>query len=140
MTGVDDQIAASFSRAVTRRRFLQRAMGATLVFGTSASAAGLFAKSARAGACGVGHVATWGCFCASTQTCPGGNADCAGLRRRCDAWTTFPYCWCSLVCCIGSGRGYYSCCDCWTAGSGGCGCACGGAPCIAKHRHITAIC
>lgn len=136
MRELEDQLASGFSRAVTRSKFVRTVMRTALVAGTAASGGLLFSNTARAGSCGAGVVGTWGCFCAGTATCPGGGTDCGSHRRRCDYWPNSPYCWCSLTCCYANGSGFYSCCDCWNGGSGGCLTAGGGTKCVAKHFHF----
>lgn len=135
---IDDRIAISFSRAVTRRRFLQRSMRTAIAVGAAGSTALLAPEVARAGTCSPGGaVGTWGCECASTQSCSGCRtcSEC-GYRGRCDQWSS-PYCWCSLTCSSAFGYRFWSCCDCWTNGGSGCGCgsSCGGTACVAKHVH-----
>lgn len=141
ITDHEDRVAVLFSRAITRSRFLQKGLRYGVALGAATTGTLFGARVARAGSCGVGVRSDWGCYCASTMTCPGGPADCApDFRRRCTRWTSFPYCWCSLTCCYPFGFGYYSCCDCWTGGSGDCGTPSSGEPCVAKHLHIGASC
>lgn len=133
----DDRIAVGFSRAVTRRTFLQRTMRTAIAVGTAGSAALVFSETAMAGGCNPGgHVSTWGCTCASTPSCGGRTCAATNDRGRCDQWSS-PYCWCSLTCSSPFGYRFWSCCDCWTNGGSSCGCAsaCGGSACVAKHVH-----
>lgn len=149
MNELEDKIAASFSRAITRRTILTRAMRWTAAAGAAMSTAWRFTPNASAAGCGVGHVSNWGCWCAGTPGCGSGkccfdNAQpcCGGAVPRCDRWGVIPSCWCSLTCCIGSSTGYFSCCDCWSFGDGdnNCHTAGGATACICGHRHLTGSC
>lgn len=150
MMDLDARIAETVHRAITRRTFLQRAMRWGLVAGVALSSPfTLFQGRAAAGSCSPGGViSTYGCLCADTQGCAGCNTNgCAGsLRERCNAWETpdvnGQYCWCSLVCCNGGNRGFYSCCDCWSGGTddGHCLHAHGGTACVCKHFHFMENC
>lgn len=144
---LDDIIAAAFSRAVTRRTLLQRTIRWTLGAGVAASTAWRLTGTARAQSCGIGQTNEFGCYCASTMGCGSGkccfdtqNGCCNGATPRCTHWMTQPYCWCSITCCIGSHTGYYSCCDCWQSGTGGCGSANGRTACICGIRYLTGTC
>lgn len=142
MKQYEDRLAITFTRAVTRSRFLQAGLRFAVGVGAASTATLFGAGLARAGSCGVGTVSTWGCYCSGTATCPGSPADCApNFRRRCDCWTTFPYCWCSLSCCYPFGFGFYSCCDCWNgSSSSSCTQSAGDPACTAKHLHTGAAC
>jgi hypothetical protein len=143
---LDDRLAMGFSRLVTRRTLLRRALRVAAGGAAAASAGLAFPGRAQA----IPHcsfaVGTWGCYCASTPSCGGSkccatggsNPDaadtcCGGAQRRCNYWTSSPYCWCSRTCCIGGRHGYYSCCDCWKYGQSG-GCGSGNTKCICKGR------
>jgi hypothetical protein len=79
--------------------------------------------------------------CPSNKCCMSKNPPCCkGARPRCDYWTSSPYCWCSYSCCLNNYYGYYSCCDCWTGGSGNCEQSGGTSPCVCKHRHLIREC
>jgi hypothetical protein len=144
---MEDRLAVSFTRAVTRRTFLQRTMRWTLTAGAAISGALTFAPRASAARCQFTST-KWGCYCnLGTPTCGSGKCDndyCVnGAVARCNYWTSFPYCWCSTNCCIGSHTGYFSCCDCWGGGfHDPCTprCACGYTPCICGYRTWTGTC
>jgi hypothetical protein len=139
----EDNIAAGFSRRVSRRRLFQRSMRLAAASAVATTAGLGFARRAEAGTCQFTS-SKWGCYCASTPSCGSGkccrtlydttlDACCGGAQRRCDYWTSYPYCWCSTKCCIGGGYGYYSCCDCWKYGAGS-SCRTGNTKCICKGR------
>lgn len=148
MTAIEETIAERVSRAVTRRTLLQRTMRWTLGVGAAAATTWRFTDAAYAAGCGApGQIGTWGCYCSGTPGCGSGkccfdtaNACCGGAVPRCDYWTLQPYCWCSLTCCIGSSKGYYSCCDCWPIGGAPCSQSNGRTACMCGHRHITGSC
>lgn len=136
---VGDTFTSAVAKALNRRQVLQNTMRAVLAagMGTSLAAFGPVGD-ASAATCGVGAVARWGCSCAGTQSCSGcSNGYCSGtLRPRCTDWplgSSGNACWCSLTCDYSCTRGYYSCCDCWTGGSGGCGSGTGA--CICRQYH-----
>lgn len=143
-----DKLAVGFSRAVTRRTFLQRAGRTALGVGVATFAPlTIFQGRAEGAVCGPGGVVgSWGCSCAPTLTCPTGtcsNGNCSGIRKRCTYWTTpnsqGNYCWCSLTCCNAcNGKGYHTCCDCWNGGgTKGCGIADNQAKCVCKtYVHV----
>lgn len=145
-----DRVASTVSRAITRRRFLQRAARAGLWFGLAAFApATMFPSRADAAVCGPGgHVPTWGCSCASTMSCPSANCsngNCHNIRKRCTYWTSANsqgnYCWCSQTCCNAcDAKGYYTCCDCWEGTGTGCSSSLGQSPCICKLYHWVGCC
>jgi hypothetical protein len=149
---VGDRAAVAISRSITRRKFLSRGMRAGLVTGVALSGPlAFFEGRAEAANCSkYGHVSTWGCTCASTPSCSGcSGGNCAGsLRKRCNYWTQpnsqSQYCWCSLTCCVGANHtgcyGYYTCCDCWTGGSGTCSQSGGHSTCICKSFVQTGCC
>jgi len=147
---LDDRIATSFTRAVTRRTFLQRSVRWTLAAGGVISASLTFAPRAKAARCQFTDT-EYGCYCnLSTPTCGSiRSGTCSddycvnGAVARCTRWTSFPYCWCSTNCCIGSHKGYFSCCDCWGGGfKDSCNprCACGYTPCLCGIRVFTSTC
>lgn len=143
-----DRVAHRIHRTVTRREFIQRATRWGLFTGIALAAPfTIFQGRAWAGTCGPGGVVgTYGCLCASTQSCSScSTSGCgASLRPRCNAWTTpnpqGNYCWCSLTCCTGGKRGFYACCDCWQGGSGDCGVSGGSTACVCKHYHFLEFC
>jgi hypothetical protein len=146
MKDLDDRIAVGFSRAVTRRRFLKQTMRVSLVGAGVVTGVWNSTGVAHADSCSPGgHVSTWGCYCAGTQGCGSGKCCpnqtqpcCNGAKPRCTYWTSSPYCWCSLNCCINGHKGYYSCCDCWKYGSTSC--SSGNTYCVCKHRHVGVAC
>ena len=126
-----DRLTATFSRAVTRRTMLQRAMR----WGAASAAAGASLTrvgSAQAYARCQFHESS-GCYCGPSPGC--GTSKCYGdsctngAKGRCDAWTTLPYCWCTAYCHYGQSYAYYSCCDCWKYGNYG-SCGSGNTRCI----------
>ena len=143
---LDDRIAMGFSRMVTRRTLLRRSLRLAAVSAAATSAGLAFPRRAGAVPQCTFTVGTWGCYCASTPSC-GGNKCCAtggsvpdaadhccgGAQRRCNYWTSSPYCWCSRHCCVGGWHGWYSCCDCWKYGNNG-SCSSGDTKCICKGR------
>ena len=132
---IEDRMAARFSRGVARSPLLQRLL--RTASGSASSLAGPFSTRRLC----TFHVGTWGKYCAATPSCGTGKctysdlyaADrCAGgAARRCNYWTTSPYCWCSLSGCYNGRRGYFSCCDCWKYGNYGT-CRSGNTACICK--------
>jgi hypothetical protein len=145
-----DLVLVRMSRSITRRKFLMRAMRGGLVVGAALSGPLTFMTGrADAAVCSAnGTVTTWG------KTCNTGTPSCSGcsdgkcvspLRKRCTYWKQGnvedgQYCWCSTTGCAGSCRGYYTCCDCWSGGSGGCGTAGGGTSCACKEFHAVGCC
>lgn len=114
-------------------------MRMALVTGGALAGALQWPSSASAVRCTF-SVGTWGCYCASTPFCGDSycNSDVCtnGASRRCDYWTSAPYCWCSLCCDLGTGnRGAYSCCDCWKYGGSCQSGAGGGTKCVCKRRY-----
>lgn len=149
MNEVDIRVASAFSRAVTRRVFMRRAIQSAFVAGVSLSGVLKFSKPAHAWGCTPGGtVNNWGCYCAGTQSC--GTSKCGygsgtcqgGATKRCNYWSGSGsgggYCWCSQNCCVGGWTGYYSCCDCWMYGSSGC--STGNTACICKQRVVFVPC
>lgn len=139
----EERVTSRFGRLVSRRRLFRNALrGGLVVGGALAAPLGLFEGRAQAAGCSVyGHVSTWGCFCAGTASCGASrctaSGGCSGVRKRCTFWTqgeaSTNYCWCSLTCNQGGQLlGYYTCCDCWTGGSGSCSQSGGSSPCICK--------
>ena len=142
---VEERLASGFGRLITRRRMLRNAMRGGLVLGGALAAPlSLFEGRAYAAGCSYyGHVSNWGCYCAGTASCGSSRCGSAGgcvspARKRCTYWTqpegTGNYCWCSLTCTYTAPLyGYYTCCDCWTGGSGSCSQSGGASPCICKR-------
>jgi hypothetical protein len=148
MSDTGTELAVRVSRAITRRRFLERAMRTALVAGMSGTALILGAGSAEGSKCVYGHSGAWGNVCnPATAGCGGSNCStgkCSGnARNRCDYWgrsvtATKPYCWCSDTCCHNGVRGHYVCCDCWVGGhSGDCLTGNGDTKCLCQHLHLT---
>jgi hypothetical protein len=140
-----DRAAIRFSRAITRRRLLQRGALVAASTGVATGFRLLRPHAAEAQQCSF-TVSTWGCYCASTPSCGSarccytGTGDmatedrcCGGATRRGNYWTSSPHCWCSLTCCRSGLYGFYSCCDCWKYGNPGY------SPCVCKgfrmYRH-----
>lgn len=136
-----------FSRSITRRVFIRRAMESGLVLGGVLTGIVGLAKPARAWGCSPGGEFGYppgGCYCAGTADC--GADRCGftagtcrgGATPRCNFWKSRGsdqdggYCWCSKNCCVGGWTGYFSCCDCWKYGSSGC--MNGNTACICKQR------
>jgi hypothetical protein len=151
MNELEDRVAVAFSRTITRSRLFQGAMRWTLGLGTAAATSWSFTGKASASGCGSGgQVGYWGCYCSlGFPGCGSGkccfdtqNACCGGAVPNCSTWSPLPYCWCSLNCCIGSSKGYYSCCDCWSYGDGDGHCDTGGGAtwCICGYRILTGSC
>lgn len=149
LTSVDtgDRVAVAFSRAVTRRGFLQKTMRWTFALAAASSTSLVFPRFAAAISCKYG---TWwppntsGCYCNNTPGCGSGNCNetsCVGTGgQRCTFWSGIgsPYCWCSKVCCLGVNQGYFSCCDCWRYQ--GSDCLHGTTACICAVRVLTGPC
>jgi hypothetical protein len=148
MSNVDDRIAEGFRRTISRRALLSKAMRMTFVVGAGTAGALWQADVASAANCGYyGHCGTggcgYGCVCNPQRAWCGfsgcSNGNCAGgtYRPRCDAWHNANnegnYCWCSDTCYNGSTLGFYTCCDCWSGGSGGCGS--GTSKCLCPQFH-----
>lgn len=142
----EERLTSAFGRLVSRRRLFRNTMrGSLIVGGALAGPFGLFVGRAEAAGCSTyGSVGTWGCFCANTASCGSGRCTdtggCggSGARKRCNYWTqpeaSSNYCWCSLYCTQGGQLyGYYTCCDCWTGGSGNCSQSGGSSPCVCKR-------
>lgn len=145
-TDTGDEIAVTFSRAVTRRGFLQKTMRWTYAFAAAASTGLFFPRFASADpSCkyGVDHST---CYCANTMGCGSSNCNgtsCVGTAaERCNSWNGLggPHCWCSETCCLGNkiNKGYFSCCDCWKIA--GTDCLHGTTPCICSVRVLTGPC
>lgn len=144
VNGIDDKIALTLSRAVTRRTMLQRTMRWTLAAGAAVGTSLKVTGVAEAGGCGGRESTHWGCYCASTPSCSVSRccqsqsvSCCGGADPRCDYWGA--YCWCSPKCCLKPSYGYYSCCDCWNYGNNGT-CSSGNTRCVCKHRHFLREC
>lgn len=138
-----DRATVAFSRAVTRRTFIRRTLGAALVAGASLSNLTIAARPAGAHSCNK-TVSNWGCYCASTPTCAAYNCTSGGrctykARARCHYWPTYPHSWCSVTCCIAGGSGHFECTDCWQFDSGR-DCNYGKNPCICKKRWVHKCC
>jgi hypothetical protein len=132
---IEERLARSFARAVTRRKMFSRAMRTGLVVGGALAAPSvLFAGKAEAApGCAGNYLGI--CECAQeTPNCGELGAACtaggacnpsSGLRVRCSYWTVADeqgqYCWCGAHCNYGGGvQGHRVCCDCWKGGSGSC--------------------
>lgn len=146
---VEERLARSFARTVTRRSAFARLMRGSLVVGGALSAPmTLFTGEASATYCGNNGV-SGGCECASTTNCGTLGSACtpegacnpgSGLRVRCNGWSyqdvQGQYCWCGSHCDYGGGNtGHRVCCDCWKGGSGSCLYGNGGTACICVHWH-----
>lgn len=136
------QIAGKVRRGIERQEFLTR--GAALVVGGSTALAMFFKSPTEAYASNCSYYGQYngfGCFCASTPSCPGGcpNGNCGSLRKRCTYWaqpnSEGNYCWCSQPCYQGSSQVKYVCCDCWTGGSGGCSSGLESQKCVCKKGY-----
>lgn len=146
---LDDRIAASWSRLVTRRRFMHRSMRLALGAGAAISVGtGLFGRPARADHCRYGTYSGFGCHCANTEGCTDARCCnghcCNGAENRCDFWGEpndgGDYCWCSPTCCLNPpNNGHYTCCDCWKFGKGST-CETGNTKCVCRKRIITGSC
>lgn len=142
-----DEIAIKFSRAITRRRFLQRTMRWSFALAAASSTSLVFPRLAKAVSCNYG---TWwppgtsGCYCNSTPGCGSSNCssgNCVGTAgARCDFWNGkgSPHCWCSKDCCLGVNHGYFICCDCWQ--HKGTDCLHGTTKCICAVRVLVGPC
>jgi hypothetical protein len=130
MSEAEDKLAVRVSRAITRRRSLERAMRTALVAGVSASALILRAWQAEGANCSTyGMPGTWGTVCNPARALCGGSnctsGNCAGnARKRCDYWADGPnvtgkFCWCSDTACHSGKLGHYTCCDCWLGSTSG---------------------
>jgi hypothetical protein len=151
VTGFENRIAARFSSSVTRRGLLQRTMQLAAASAALVSVKLVWPGSAQALNCTF-SVDYWGCYCSSTPSCPSCCQDtgggpvaydkcCGSATKRCDYWTTYPYCWCSQSCCLGGANGFYSCCDCWQYGSSTCGSPSGnGTKCTCKAYIVVGLC
>lgn len=144
---LDDRIARSFSRAVTRRTALRRTLRFSLAGGATISSWGWWFVPGASAATGCGFYGQQGssCYCASTPSCPssvcGSGGEVADYHKRCNAWTQpndgGQYCWCSARCNLGPpGTGKYVCCDGWRETGNGCANTEGGTrhPCICANR------
>lgn len=146
MQGLDDKIALTFSRAITRRRFLKKSMQAGLATGGALSTSMFFARAARADHSQCYYQTNaYGCYCNSaTPTCSQYQTgwclnydSCPSAPAwRCNGWGSYPYCWCSTNCNISGHNGYYHCCDCWYYGMGST-CDTGSGACICGKRYLT---
>ena len=138
-----DEAVTSWARRLTRRRFISR--GALVLVGAGTVLAhplSMFRPDAASAFTGCDFIAdTWGCYCAGTAGCGSCSGEGCSGRKRCNYWTgagsNGNYCWCSSVCYNGSLLGYYSCCDCWSGGSGGCSTSGGGSACICRTWHAS---
>lgn len=144
-TALDDRMSVGFSRAVTRRTFLQKTMRWGVVAGGTLAGVVYRSRPAAAASCQPGGaVSDWGCYCAGTIPCGSdrctspGNTCTGGAEPRCTYWSS-PYCWCSLNCCIKPIYGRFSCCDCWKYGDNG-SCLSGNTRCICKFRVTVSTC
>ena len=141
---LDDRVLAGFRRGITRRVFLNRATRSVFALGATGAFFAARAPIAQAANCSVyGIDPEYGCTCASTPTCLGGQCNdgtgnCVSGYQRCTKWATAnaqgQYCWCSSHCYNGSQLGFYTCCDCYTT-SGSPPCNRSATHCICPQWH-----